>query len=243
MEQNLKLSNDQGTLCQNPDQYRRLVGRLIYLTITRPEITYAVNILSQFMHTPRRPHYNAALRVLRYIKSSPGAGILLSSTSSLELSAFSDSDWVSCPMARQSTTEYFIMLVNSPISWKTKKQPVVSRSSVEAEYRAMATTTCELVWLKTLLRDLYVTHPMPITLHCDNQAALHIAANPIFHERTKHIEIDCHLVREKLHAKIISLTYVPSRQQLADIFTKVLGKDQFQYLIGKLGVMDLHFPT
>ena len=104
MEQNLKLSNDQGTLCQNPDQYRRLVERLIYLTITRPEITYAVNILSQFMHTPRRPHYDAALRVLRYIKSSPGAGILLSSASSLELSAFSDSDWASCPMTHRSTT-------------------------------------------------------------------------------------------------------------------------------------------
>ncbi|KAH9686538.1 reverse transcriptase Ty1/copia-type domain-containing protein [Citrus sinensis] len=153
MEQNLKLSNDQGTLCQNPDQYRRLVGRLIYLTITRLEITYAVNILSQFMHTPRRPHYDAALRVLRYIKSSPGAAILLSSTSSLELSAFLDSDWASCPMTRRSTTGNFIMLDNSPISWKTKKQPVVSRSSAEAEYRAMATTTCELVWLKTLLRS------------------------------------------------------------------------------------------
>ncbi|KAH9725878.1 protein kinase domain-containing protein [Citrus sinensis] len=192
---------------------------------------------------PRTTTYDAALSVLRYIKSSPGAGILLSSTSSLELSAFSYSDWASCPMTRQSTTGYFIMLGNSPISWKTKKQPVVSRSSAEAEYRAMATTTCELVWLKTLLPDLHVTHPMPITLHCDNQPALHIASNPIFHERTKHIEIDCHLVREKLHAKIISLTYVPSRQQLANIFTKALGKDQFQYLLGKLGVTDLHFPT
>ncbi|KAF5481191.1 hypothetical protein F2P56_001861 [Juglans regia] len=148
MEQHLKLTTQGGDLLPDPGLYRRLVGRLKYLTITRPDIVYAVNTLSQFMHAPRVPHMTAATRILRYIKGCPSLGIFFPSSNSTHISAYTDSDWASCPITRCSTTGYFIQLGTSPISWRTKKQNTVSRSSAEAEYRAMAVTTCELTWLK-----------------------------------------------------------------------------------------------
>ncbi|GKV48080.1 hypothetical protein SLEP1_g54916 [Rubroshorea leprosula] len=210
MEQHHHLNSESGEPIPDPSQYHRLVGRLLYLTITRPDICYSVGILTQFMQNPKKDHFEAAMRMLRYIKSSPGQGIMLSSINRPQLTAYCDADWAGCPMTRCSTTGYFICLGNSPISWKSKKQVTVSTSSAEAEYRAMATTVSELIWLKSLLHDLQVPHPQPMTLHCDNQAALHIASNPVFHERTKHIEIDCHFVRERIQSKELVATHVPS---------------------------------
>ena len=180
MEQQLKLSNEQGELLQNPSPYRRLVGRLIYLTITHLDIMFAVHTLSQFMHAPRKPHLDATMRVLRYLKSSPGQGLLYSAMSSLSLMAYCDSDWGSCSMTRHSTTDFCTMLGDSLISWKSKKQTIVSCSSAKVEYRAMDTANCELTWIRFLLNDLQVSHSQPAILHCDNKEALHIFANPIF---------------------------------------------------------------
>ncbi|KAK2999218.1 hypothetical protein RJ639_022822 [Escallonia herrerae] len=243
MEQNHGLALAGGPLLFDPGPYRRLIGRLVYLTITRPDICYAVHVLSQFMQSPRSQHWDAALRVLRYLKAAPGQGLFLPADSPLEIYAFCDSDWASCPLTRHSVTGYFVSLGNSPISWRTKKQPTVSRSSAEAEYRSMAVTTCELTWLKSFLLSLGVHHDRPMRLLCDNQAALHIASNPVFHERTKHIEIDCHYVREQLLAGNISTAHVRTAQQVADIFTKALGHHQFHYLWGKLGIRNLFAPT
>ncbi|KAF5469588.1 hypothetical protein F2P56_013650, partial [Juglans regia] len=243
LEQNLKLTNQDGSLLSDPSPYRRLVGRLIYLTITRPDIVFAVNILSQFMHAPRAPHMQAATRVLRYIKGGPGQGIFFPSANTLHVTAYTDSDWASCPTTRRSTTGYFVQIGTSPISWRTKNQTTVARSSAEAEYRAMAVTTCELTWLKQLLTDLGVSHPEPIRLHCDNQSALHIAHNPVFHERTKHIEIDCHIVRDKICSGLLNAIYTSTHEQVADIFTKLLGRDLFHHFLSKLGITDLHAPT
>lgn len=240
MEQHLKLTNTDGELLHNSASYRRLIGRLIYLTVTRPDIVYTVNILSQFMHEPRKPHMDAALRLVRYLKDTPGQGILLPAHNKLLLNAYCDSDWASCPMTRRSTTGYCVFLGTSPISWKSKKQKIVSRSSAEAEYRAMALATCELQWLRYLLQDLNIQHTAACTLHCDNKAAIHIAANPVFHERTKHIEIDCHVVREKLQSGLLKTAFVPSKAQIADVFTKALGKEQFLHLKDKLGIINIH---
>ncbi|KAJ3704067.1 hypothetical protein LUZ61_007772 [Rhynchospora tenuis] len=243
LEQNHNLGKATGDQMKDPEKYRRLVGKLIYLTITRPELCYAVHTLAQFMHTPIQTHYDAALRVVRYLKKNPGQGIVLRAVSDLQLYGYCDSDWASCPITRRSLTGYFVLLGDSPISWKTKKQHTVSRSSAEAEYRSMASLTCELTWLKSVLSFLGVTHVQPMKTFCDSQASLHIAANPVFHERTKHIEVDCHLVRDKIREGKIVTCHTKSTEQLADIFTKALGKHQFDHLTCKLGICDLHAPT
>ncbi|RVW78618.1 Retrovirus-related Pol polyprotein from transposon RE1 [Vitis vinifera] len=243
MEENHKLALANGRLLNDPGMYRRLVGRLIYLTVTRPDLTYAVHVLSQFMQSPREEHLDAAYRVVRYLKKGPGQGIVLKADNDLQLYCYSDSDWASCPLTRRSISGCCVKLGTSPISWRCKKQGTISRSSAEAEYRSMAMAASELTWLKSLLASLGVLHDKPMKLYCDNKAALHIAANPVFHERTKHIEIDCHFVREKVQSGEIMTTYLPSKLQVADMFTKALGRQQFLFLSSKLGIRDLHAPT
>lgn len=253
MEQHLKLttleydqSNSSSNAGSDPDpllpdssSYQRLIGRLIYLTITRPDICYVVQTLSQFRQAPKHSHMMAAIRLLGYLKKTPALGILLSSSNDLVLSAYCDSDWGSCLMSRRSVTGYVIKLGPSVISWKTKKQNTVSRSSAEAEYRSMAITACEITWLRGLLTDMGLIFDSPTVLHCDNQAALHIASNPLYHERTKHIEIDCHFIREKIRDNIISTSHISTHHQPADLLTKALGSDQHKYLLSKLDMLSI----
>ena len=144
---------------------------------------------------------------------------------------------------RKSISGILLFLGNSPITWSAKKQSTVSRSSAEAEYRSMASLTCELQWLKYLLTDLGVSHTSPMTMFCDNQAAIHISQNPVFHEHTKHIELDCHFVRDTIQDRLLFPRYIPSSSQITDVFTKPIGKDPFSRLICKLGVLNIHSPT
>ncbi|RVX10168.1 Retrovirus-related Pol polyprotein from transposon RE1 [Vitis vinifera] len=213
MERGLKLS-DKSDLLKDQGCYRRLVGRLIYLTVSRPDITYVVHVLSRFMHQPRKAHMEAAFKVVRYLKNAPGQDLFFSSNNDFRLRAYCDSDWVGCPLTRRSTIGYCVFLGPSLISWRSKRQKTMSLSSVEAKYRAMI-----------------------------GACSLHIAANPIFHERTRHIEMDCHYIRDKIQDGSIITRHVSSAHQLVDILTKPLGKEIFAPMIRKLGVQDIHSPT
>ncbi|KAL2923679.1 Retrovirus-related Pol polyprotein from transposon TNT 1-94 [Bienertia sinuspersici] len=232
----LKLSATTGVLLDNPEHYRSLVGKLNFLTTTRPDLAYAVQDLSQFMQLPRSSHMEALKHTLQYVSFTMDQGILLQGSDQLTLQAFSDSNWGACPDTRKSITGYVLLLGKSPISWKSKKQTTISRSSSEAEYRAMASAAAEVAWVVRLLEELDIHHLKPVTLHCDNQSALYIAKNPVFHERTKHIEIDYHFTRDKVLEGLLQLSYLPTSSQLADVFTKPLTSPQFGSLLSKLGL-------
>nr|XP_034894181.1 uncharacterized mitochondrial protein AtMg00810-like [Populus alba] len=243
MEPDLALTDTGSAALKDPTRYRHLVGKLIYLTISRPEITYSVNTLSQFMQEPKLHHLKTAHRLLHYLKAAPGQGLLFPLDSPLHLIGYCDADWASCPITRRSVTGYCTFLGKSLVSWKSRKQTTVSRSSAEAEYRSMAVAACELTWLRYLLKDLGVSHPGPTKLFFDNQAALHIAANPVYHERTKHIELDCHTIRERIQRGEVKTAYVQTGKQIANLFTKPLRSPVFHTHLSKLGVIDIHTPT
>jgi hypothetical protein len=241
-DSSVKLHHDSGPLYDDIPAYRRLVGRLLYLNTTRPDITFITQQLSQFLSKPTQAHHHAALRVLKYLKGCPGNGLFFPRNTSLALQGFSDADWAGCLDTRKSISGQCFFLGSSLISWRTKKQITVSRSSSEAEYRALASATCELQWILYLLRDLHVSCTKLPVLYCDNQSAIHIASNPVFHERTKHLEIDCHLIREKLHSGILKLLPVSSQDQVADFFTKALLPKTFHALLSKLGLINIYQP-
>ncbi|KAK6153758.1 hypothetical protein DH2020_013397 [Rehmannia glutinosa] len=192
-------------LMPEPEKYRRLIGRLLYLNFTRPDFSFIIQQLSQFVNNPSTHHWDAALHVVKYLKGSPSSGIFYPAASDSLLHAFSDADWGTCPDTRKSITGYCIFLGGSLLSWKTKKQTTISRSSAEAEYRALASTVCELQWLTYIAQDLHFPISLPITLWCDNQCCYPYYLNPVFHERTKHLDIDCHLVRNKYKEGFVQL--------------------------------------
>ncbi|XP_015955113.1 uncharacterized mitochondrial protein AtMg00810-like [Arachis duranensis] len=219
IEPNLRLSSSDGELLTDPASYRRLIGRLMYLTISRPDITYAISTLSQFLSQPRTSHLHALHHLLRYIKGTIGQGLLFLANSEKRLIGYVNVDWAGCLDTRWSVTGFCLFIGNSLVAWRSKKQITVSRSSAESEYWAMVAAPAKLKWLKGLLLDFQVDIPSSM-LFCDSQSIIHIASNPTFHERTKHIEVDFHFVREKVVAGFIRPIHVRTQHQLATVFTK-----------------------
>ncbi|CAN6701445.1 unnamed protein product [Malus baccata var. baccata] len=242
IDSKLKLTTD-GEALNNVTYYQRLVGKLIYLTITCLDITFAVSLVNQFMHAPTVEHLNIVKRILRYLKRSIDRGILMRNNHATKIHAYIDVDWAGSAIDRKSTIGYCTFVVGNIVTWKSKKQQVIARSSAEAEYRAMAATACELIWLKSFLFNLGFSSTTPMSLMCDNQAAMHIAANPVFHERTKHITVDCHFIRAQVQSQLIQTVFTRSYDQLADVFTKALSSAHFQHLLGKLGLTILLNPA
>ena len=234
---------ESGTPHCDATQFWSLAGALQYLTLTRPDFSYSVNSICQYMHAPTTNYFRALKRILRYVKGTYHYGLQLSHHSSSTLIGYSDADWAGCPVTRRSTTGYVVYFGQSLISWCSKKQTTVARSSAEAEYRALATVATEISWMLQLLRELHITLPSSPRLLCDNTSAIFIASNPVTKSRSKHINIDYHFVRELVAGKTLSLCFVPSHLQLADVFTKGVAKLQFLLDRGKLCVFPFSTTT
>lgn len=227
-----QMTKDQGIPLKDPTLYRSIVGALQYLTFTRPDIAYAVNTVCQFMTNPTDVHYAAVKRILRYLQGSLQKGLFFSSSGALvnavHVNAYCDADWAGEVIQRRSTTGFIIYLGLCPVSWQSKKQGTVSRSSTESEYRSLANTAAEISWVRHLLCDLKVKIPQAPLLKCDNLSALALASNPVFHSKTKHLDNDFHFVRERVQRHDLCLQYVPTTDQTADILTKGLPSPLFR---------------
>jgi hypothetical protein len=205
-----KLSATDGAPVADATQYRRLAGALQYLTLTRPDLAYAVQQVCLFMHDPCEPHLALLKRVLRYVKGTLSTGLHIGTCIITGLSAYSDADWAGCPDSQRSTLGYCVFLGDNLVSWSSKRQTTVSRSSMEAEYRAVAHAVAETCWLRQLLQELHAPISSATIVFCDNVNAVYMTANPVHHRRTKHIEIVIHFVREKVALGQVRVLRVPS---------------------------------
>ncbi|GJT01388.1 ribonuclease H-like domain-containing protein [Tanacetum coccineum] len=194
-------------------EYQKLVGKLIYLSVTRPDIAYDVHCLSQHMHAPLQSHFSVGLRVLRFLKQAPSTGVQFNKGNEFRLHAFSDADWAKCLKTRKSVSGFYVYFCNNLVSWKSKKQATISRSSAESEYRCLTSTTCEVIWIAKILKDLDIEGLFPVDLYCDSSAAIQIAANPI-----------------------------GSANNVADVLTKELSVTQHVEFCKKLGLVDMFKP-
>ena len=208
-----KLSSDDGELYSDPTYIRSLAGALQYLTFTRPDISYSVQQICLHMHDPHEAHMAALKRILRYIKGTLHFGLQLTKYSIHGLVSYTDADWAGCPDTRRSTSGYCVYLGDNLISWSSKRQPTLSRSSAEAEYRGVANVVSESCWIRNLLLELHYPIHKATIVYCDNVSAIYLSSNPIQHQRTKHIELDIHFVREKVARGQVCVLHIPSCYQ------------------------------
>ncbi|KAM3244440.1 hypothetical protein ACQJBY_056022 [Aegilops geniculata] len=238
MECRLKLKED-GSKPFDATLYRSVIGSLRYLVHTRPDIAHAVGIVSRFMENPSTSHWAAVKQILRYIHGTKQYGCTYTAGSgSAELLGYSDSDHAGDLGDRKSTSGQVFFLGQNPVSWTSQKQKVVAISSCEAEYVVAAAATCQGIWLSRLLADLLGTSPEKFTLLVNNKSAIALAKNPVFHDRTKHIDVKFHFIRDCVEEKIVEVDHVGTHNQLADILTKALGRVRFIEMRQKLAVME-----
>lgn len=234
----IKLRKEDWTKSVNPTLYKSIAGSLMYLTATRPDIVYAVSLISRFMENPKSTHLQAAKRILRYVQGTIGYGIIYKKSEDFKLTGYTDSDWAGSADDRKSTSGYVFHLGSGVVSWASKKQPIVSLSSAEAEYIAATTATCQAIWMRRILKDLGHEQQEATKLLCDNSSAIALSKNAVFHKRTKHIDTRYHYIRELINAGEIVLEHCKTTEQFADIFTKPLGSRTFMQQRENLGITD-----
>ncbi|XP_069149149.1 secreted RxLR effector protein 161-like [Solanum lycopersicum] len=216
--------------------YRGIIGSLLYLTPSRPDIVYSVGMCARFQACPRDSHLKAAKRILRYLKKTGDLVLFYPAGDTFDLVGFADADFAGYQVDRKSTSRMAHFLGSSLISWGTKKQNSVALSTAEAEYVAVAACCSQLLWIRQHLEDFGI-HIKAIPLMCDNTSAVSVGKNPVHHKRTKHIDVRHHFLRDNVEKGNIVLTYCPTEEQIADIFTKALSKDQFEGNRLKLGML------
>ncbi|KAJ9538233.1 hypothetical protein OSB04_030966 [Centaurea solstitialis] len=238
MPRNFQLSADTSGKPVDQKTYRAIIGSLLYLTASRPDIVFSTGVCARFQCDPRDSHLSAVKRILRYLKGTPDFGLWYPKDSGFELIAYTDSDHAGCKLNRKSTSGACQFLGDKLVSWSSRKQNCVSLSTAEAEYVAAACCCSQVLWMKTQLADFgYTMHRIPI--YCDSKSAIQITANPVQHSRTKHIDIRYHFIKDHVEKGNIELYFVESDYQLADLFTKPFDEKHHFFLLSKLGMLDL----
>ena len=237
IECGIKLSKDDEAEKVDPTLFKSLVGSLRYLTCTRPDILYATGLVSRYMETPTTTHFKSAKRILRYLKGTINFGLFYSISADYKLVGYSDSDWAGNIDDRKSTTGFVFFMGDTAFTWLSKKQPIVTLSTCEAEYVAATACTCHAIWLRNLLKEVSMSQIDPTEICVDNKSAIALAKNPVFHDRSKHIDTRYHYIRECVASSEVQLKFVKSRDQIADIFTQPLKTEDFIRLRQSLGII------
>ncbi|KAM1578272.1 hypothetical protein ACFX1Z_039846 [Malus domestica] len=234
---NERLSKEDGSEIADESLYRQIVGSLLYLTATRPDIMFAASLLARFMHNPTRKHMGTAKRVLRYIQGTLDYGIAYEKGKDAVLIGYCDSDWAGSEDDMKSTSGYAFSFGSGAFSWASIKQSSVALSTAEAEYVSAAEATAQAIWLRFVLSDFGEEQVEPTQILCDNTSAIAISKNPVAHHKTRHINRRFHFIRDALQNGEVDLIYCKTEEQVADIFTKALARDRFEYLRKALGVI------
>lgn len=219
--------------------YRQLVGSLLYLTHTHPDISFAVVLVARYMQTPHESHWKEAKRILQYIQGTVQFGIQYSSGGTPRLVGFTDSDWASDLDDRKSIAGYVFSLSSGPITWSFKNQSVISLSSAKTKYQVVIRASQEVMWLRQILSKFGFEQQLPTTLWCDNQSAIQLAKEPVQHQCSKHIELQMHFVQKLLQDHVLEVLYCSTYDQVANIFTKTLTEAKFTKLRSMLGVQEV----
>jgi hypothetical protein len=228
--------NEENAKGVNTTEYKQLVGSLLYLTATRPDLMYAVGLVSRYMERPTEMHLQAVKRILRYLRGTTEFGIIYRKGDEGQLRAYADSDYAGDVDDRKSTSGFVFMLGTGAVSWSSKKQPVVTLSTTEAEFIAAASCACQGVWLRRILGNIGLEQVTSTVIYCDNNSAIKLSKNPVLHGRSKHIDVRFHFLRDLTRDGVVELVYCNTQEQIADIMTKPLKLEAFLKLRDKLGM-------
>jgi hypothetical protein len=232
-----KLSKDDISPDVDQRTYRSMIGSLLYITASRPDIMQVVGMVGRYQSAPKQSHLVAVTRIFKYLKGTMNYGMWYPRNQNFQLTAYSNADWAKCVDERKNTSRGAFFLGDSLVEWLSKKQGSISLSTTEAKYIVVATCCTQILWMIQTLTDLKVTYTDPIPLHCDNTSAISLSKNLVLCSKSKHIPIKYHFIIEQVTNRIVQMNYIPSTEQIVDIFTKPLAATPFGYLRQKLGVI------